>query len=77
MDKDYLEILKEKDLVDKTNTIKHFEYALNSAGKHVKLSYNKDVETVTVKFNENYEKTVNVSMDSPLAMMKDILRQAF
>jgi len=58
-------------------TLQHFEAALNAAGYDVKLEYRPIAEEVIVIFHNDYRKTVNVASDSALAMMKDILRQAF
>jgi len=58
-------------------TLEHFETALYAAGYDVKLEYRPLVEEVVVRFANGHEKHVNVACDSPLAMMKDILRQAF
>jgi hypothetical protein len=57
-------------------TLEHFETALYAAGYDVKLEYRPLVEEVVVRFANGHEKHVNVACDSPLAMMKDILRQA-
>jgi len=58
-------------------TLEHFETVLYAAGYDVKLEYRPLVEEVVVRFANGHEKHVNVACDSPLAMMKDILRQAF
>jgi hypothetical protein len=58
-------------------TLEHFEAALYAAGYDVKLDYNPLAEEVVVEFANGYKKHVNVASDSALAMMKDILRQAF
>ena len=58
-------------------TLEHLEAALYAAGYDVKLEYQPMVEEVVVKFANGHEKRVNVASDSALAMMKDILRQAF
>ena len=58
-------------------TLKHFEVALYAAGYDVQLEYEPIAEEVVVTFANGYKKHVNVASDSALAMMKDILRQAF
>jgi hypothetical protein len=58
-------------------TLEHFEAALYAAGYDVQLEYEPIAEEVVVTFANGYKKHVNVASDSALAMMKDILRQAF
>ena len=58
-------------------TLEHFEAALYAAGYDVQLEYEPIAEEVVVTFANGYKKHVNVASDSTLAMMKDILRQAF
>lgn len=47
-------------------------------GVHIKdMRYDKlqnDHETVTIIFDNDYHKTVNVSCDSGIALMRDVLR---
>ena len=57
--------------------LQHFEAALYASGYDVKLEYRPSSEEVIVEFANGYKKHVNVASDSALAMMKDILRQAF
>lgn len=41
----------------------------------IDLSYHPDLERVIITYNHGYEKSVNVAMDSGIAMIRDVLRE--
>lgn len=76
--KDKQDRLREIDTRKKRQVLDFLEMALHAADVHVSLDYDDQREVVLIDFlvSQKPEMVVNVNLDSPVAMMFDIFKQA-